>query len=323
MRRGDGVTSEKENGQAPRGDEGPVHEGTVARPGCYRATWRHQVVFRGLPASAVRFAAASRLARMFEFDTDTALSAHEDGWRGTVTDRWNVGPIPNGGYVAAIGATAIAAVASHPDPISVTTHFLRPAVPGPVHVAASVVRTGRAHTWLQASLVQEDNDIARMMAIFGNLDTAGPTFVTGEVPVLPDPATLVSSQSLPEVFSLARRFDMRLDPATAGGAMGSPTGTPEMAGWIRFADGREPDARSLVLCADAMPPPVLNLMPTAWVPTLEYTVHIRARPARGWLRGRFRTRFLTDGLLEEDGELWDAEDRLVALSRQLARVRPG
>lgn len=59
---------------------------------------------------------------------------------------------------------------------------------------------------------------------------------------------------------------------------------------------------------------------TPWVPTLELTVHVRARPAAGPLRVRFSTRALMDGYLEEDGELWDADVRLVAMSRQLARV---
>ena len=60
---------------------------------------------------------------------------------------------------------------------------------------------------------------------------------------------------------------------------------------------------------------------TGWVPTVELTVHVRCRPAPGPLRVSITTRNLAGGFLEEDAEVWDSAGRLVAQSRQLARVR--
>jgi hypothetical protein len=77
----------------------------------------------------------------------------------------------------------------------------------------------------------------------------------------------------------------------------------------------------LLLAVDAFPPTAFNArLPVAWTPTIELTAHVRARPAPGWLRCVFTTRFFTGGFLEEDGEVWDATGRLVAQSRQLALV---
>ena len=64
-------------------------------------------------------------------------------------------------------------------------------------------------------------------------------------------------------------------------------------------------------------------LPVAWVPTLEMTTHVRGVPEPGWLRCKFTTRFITGGVLEEDGEVWDASGRLVAQSRQLALMPRG
>ena len=56
----------------------------------------------------------------------------------------------------------------------------------------------------------------------------------------------------------------------------------------------------------------------AWVPTIELTVHIRGVPAPGPLASTFRSRFIENGMLDEEGEMWDSSGALVAQSRQLA-----
>ena len=97
----------------------------------------------------------------------------------------------------------------------------------------------------------------------------------------------------------------------------------EVRGYIRFADGREPDVWSLPFFVDASAPSIFEVLEQrSWVPTIELTVHVRAVPAPGWLRLIMRSRFIQDGFFEEEGELWDSQDRLVAVSRQLAMVLP-
>ena len=95
-----------------------------------------------------------------------------------------------------------------------------------------------------------------------------------------------------------------------------------MSGWIRFRDGRAPDTLAALLFADAFPPSVFGLLGmVGWVPTVELTVHVRRRPAPGWMLGQFRTHDLSDGRMIEDGALWDSQGQLVVQSRQLGLVR--
>ncbi len=74
---------------------------------------------------------------------------------------------------------------------------------------------------------------------------------------------------------------------------------------------------------DALPPTAFELgISSGWVPTVELTVHVRCRPAPCPLRVSITTRNLAGGFLEEDAEVWDSADRLVAQSRQLAGSGP-
>jgi hypothetical protein len=99
------------------------------------------------------------------------------------------------------------------------------------------------------------------------------------------------------------------------------SGVARVRGWFRLLEDEPADPLSLVLASDAFPPSIFTTkLPVRWTPTLDLHVHIRSSHPGGWLKCQFTTKFVTGGLLEEDGEMWDEDDNLVAQSRQLALV---
>jgi hypothetical protein len=115
--------------------------------------------------------------------------------------------------------------------------------------------------------------------------------------------------------------EVRFDPVTAMWAVGAPQGNAEVRAWIRRDDGNDPSLLDLLVFADALPPVTFDLGLMGWVPTLELTVLVRALPAPGWIRAVQKARLLQGGWLDEECELWDSTDRLVAQARQLAGYR--
>jgi acyl-CoA thioesterase len=264
-----------------------------------------------------------------EFDVDTQVRPLGDGlWRGEVSNRWSIGPYPNGGYVLAIALAAVRRELPHPDPFTVTAHYYRPPQHAPVDIAVERIRSGRAHSSAMARMLQDERELVRVLANYGDHSQShGPTVVQAEPPPMPppdecEPAPRGGPMPNGLVAAIRERIEWRVAPNTVGWLRGQRTGHAVTGGWVRFADGRPADVDALPLIADCLPPPVFDVVDGGWVPTLELTVHVRARPVPGWLRCWFRTRFLVDGYLEEDGEVWDEDNRLVAQSRQLARLEP-
>lgn len=257
----------------------------------------------------------------FVFDEDTAIRRVANGvWSGTLSDRWNAGSVPNGGYLMAIAGRMLCASLACPDPLSLTGHYLRPAQPGGVTGQIELLRRGRRMSFAAVTLSQRGvGAIARFTGVFGDLEAqVGETRLEGMPPPLPPPTQCVPVE--PVAIEVARRFERRVAPGCVDWLGQGPDARAELCAWVRFADGRDQDVHALALTADALPPPLLAVYGArGWVPTLELTVQVRARPSPGWLLCRTRTRYLTRGLLENDGEFWDAQGQLVALARQLAR----
>ncbi|WP_329349336.1 thioesterase family protein [Streptomyces sp. NBC_01261] len=267
-----------------------------------------------------------------EFDRDTAVTRRAPGvYDIDLSAGWTIISAVNGGYLLAVLGRALADALPHSDPFTISAHYLTASQPGPAVIRTDTVRTGRTLSTGQASLFQYDEEGAeveriRVLASYGNLDTLPDDVrTTARPPVFPpmdqcfgpeDGPTPVSGSS-----AIADRLMLKLDPSTLGWALGAPSGKGEMRSWFGLADGRDADPLSLLLAVDALPPTAFEIGLKGWVPTVELTVHVRARPAPGPLRVSITTRNLAGGFLEEDAEIWDSGDRLVAQSRQLARAR--
>ena len=83
---------------------------------------------------------------------------------------------------------------------------------------------------------------------------------------------------------ITEQLDLRLDPAAAGW-LSEPSGRAEVRGWVRYASGADAGPLQLLCLADALPPVTFALGLRGWVPTVELTVHVRARPAPGLAAG--------------------------------------
>lgn len=258
------------------------------------------------------------------FDHDTQLTPSAPGrYQGQVQPHWNIGSNPNGGYLLALAGQALRlALPEQPDPLSVTAHYLQPGLGGQAcQVDVQLLRQGRSLSTASATLLQDGTPRLSLLAAMGALQAAAEPLLTLPRPELPPPEQCAPRSGHAQGISLPilDRLDIRLDPAWAdpGGR-----GRAQVGGWIRFRDGREPDPLACLLFVDAFPPALfIRLGPVGWVPTVELTVQLRARPAPGWMQAQFWTEDLSDGRLVEDGALWDSQGRLVAQSRQLALVR--
>lgn len=259
-----------------------------------------------------------------EFDRATALSGSAPGFAVTLDGRWDSEAGANGGFMLALATRALGRVLPFPDPVVVSGFFLRPGFPGPAEVRTELVRAGKTTAFGQASLRRDGKEVLRATAAFTDLDAAAardaPSYAGGAPPALPPPQQCrVLPAGAIRGLTFAERIEYRMAGLPHWATGGRPSGNPAYEGWMRFADGREPDMFSLPLFADVMAPAVLEVGVRA-VTTVELTAHLRARPAPGWLAFRVLTRNLADGYLEEDCELWDSAGRLVAQSRQLALV---
>lgn len=281
--------------------------------------------------------------RESEFASETASApAGPDAYAGRLTDGFTIGGGVNGGLLLAAVARACAsrlADDGHTLPLTMSASYLTASAPGPFTVTTDVVREGRSSSVVRATLSQPGADgapVARVttLSTFARPETLDAADADSGLPVLalPDIPAVEECLARPRggadgpgghaigAAALLERLDVRLDPDCAPALMGRRVEDPVIQGWLRLADGHVPDPLTLLLAVDALPPVSFALGRPGWAPTVELTAYVRGVPESGWLCVRHETRHVAGGHFEEDAAVWDSTGRLVAQSRQLARL---
>lgn len=258
-----------------------------------------------------------------EFARDSAVRrVSDDTWEAELSAGWCLGEIVNGGYVMAVAARALSAALPHKDPLTVTAYYLARAVPGPVQCVVEVLRTGGSVSQGMVKVIQKGEVKVQVIAIFTDRNKlSGVDRVLEKIPEMPTFDECWSAPC-PPGLTYRDRVLQKMTPANVGSLQGEPDGSGRWLGWTAFADASTIDAFGLLMFADGFPPPPFTLYgPSGWVPTLELTVQIHGLPTPGPLRCLFKSDIIKNGIVEEQGFIWDSADQLVVGCRQTAMLR--
>jgi hypothetical protein len=269
------------------------------------------------------------------FDAATAIHPAGDGnFTVFIHPDWTVGDKPNGGYLLSLLGRAAREVARDGDPsselevVSASVTYLGAPKLESATIATTVLRRGRSATHVRAVLLQGEAALVDAVFVTGQLHpSAGPRYSDVAPLAIPEPDACFDLPSVipttGTVVGILGQVQLRLDPAIAlfPADPSKPTAPAELRGWSRFADGRQPDALSLLCFLDATPPATFPIGSSGWVPTLQMSTYVRGQPAPGWLGISMVAHLVADQMVDETCTVWDSTGQVVGQAHQLARVR--
>jgi acyl-CoA thioesterase len=220
---------------------------------------------------------------------------------------------------------ALLASVSDPErePRSLTIHYARAPVPGPVSIATRVERDGRSLSTLSARMEQDGKLIALVLSAFSRAWSA-PEYAEEPLPAVAPPDA--ERRAGPMVEGAPPFTSHLVLQRRIGNVFAGDDEPMEIGAWIGLAEGEPLDAPTIAFFADALiPAPFTRTHAAGPAPTVDLTVHFavplpRAQDADGdeLCFALTSTRVIHEGFFVEDGMIWAQDGTLLAKSRQLA-----
>ncbi|MFT7645520.1 MAG: acyl-CoA thioesterase [Candidatus Poriferisodalaceae bacterium] len=263
------------------------------------------------------------------FTTDTHLDATGEGrYSGSFNRNWFVMAGPNGGLIAALLLKA-ATIECAPElgVRTMTVHYLNVPAEGDVELIVDIDKAGRSVTFARVAMRQGDRQIATALVLLAASRQVPFEWQQREMPSsLAVGDSLVVDDDEPPL-PIRQRWEQRWATGIPGYAATNPDGKFRAGGWIRLNEPTPYDAPVLAAMTDAWVPAVMVHHDRGLhTPTLELTIHFRTDPHKLELMDDefclavFTQETGMDGYLDESGEIWSADGRLLVMCRQLGLV---
>ena len=265
-----------------------------------------------------------------QFENSTIIDRSDENiFSMTPSKDYFVGNTPHGGYLTAVMQKALSLSMPHQHVINSNTLYLDRTEPKEICIQVKKVRESRGSSVGQVSLIQDDKLRCMMTGICSDFN-----FMKGvnDLETLP-----------PKIFNKERdsfiplNFENKQEGFTPSFIKQTKCEIAKQhAWWLKNEDDLGDEARCagfismgeeipnqfvLSFYSDFFPPVVMNKYgPLGWVPTLSLTTNIRQLPTTSELFMDVIAKDLNKGFFEQDCQIWDLNQNLVATSRQLTRI---
>ena len=177
---------------------------------------------------------------------------------------------------------ALMAAVAEPEraPRSLTIHYARAPVAGPVRIAVTVERRGRSLSTVSARMEQEGKLIALALAAF-SVAWDGPEISTIEMPDVAAADPQDTSGAFIERGAPPFTEHILIQPRLGGVPFTGAEQPMEITGWLGLAEERPVDAPMLAFLSDALiPAPFMRTAEPVAAPTIDLTVYFRVAMPR-------------------------------------------
>ncbi|KAG2189355.1 hypothetical protein INT44_004497, partial [Umbelopsis vinacea] len=265
-------------------------------------------------------------------------------YAGNLMAQFCIGSVPNGGYVASVMMNSVMQHYSkrhQKDPIAMNCFFTTKTKIGPCIVEVEDMKRSSKGYCLSRVLLKQPNDASA--GPLESVDNYNPDAYTLNVTAIFTFGNFAAEQGVNHIYKPASppvreelqtmrwRFmndvvegesDLSVFPANK-----EIPGRPELRHVARFKDQRPIDFTSLAYWCDMIVPPPMNLGPSilggeVWAPTMQMELIFKAVPKGKEVLCNFISRYIINGRYEMDGEIFDEDGTLLALTREVHPLCP-